>query len=148
MEDTGVTFDIRKACWMRDRAALEAIRHDVFVVEQQVPVDLEWDGLDESCTHLLAVAATGRPIGCARLLPDGHVGRMAVLRPWRGQGVGRALLRAAVAGAQAAGVRTVRLNAQVHALGFYEREGFEPFGEEFIDAGIAHRAMQRVIARA
>jgi len=147
MEDAGMTFCVRTACWTRDRAALQAIRHGVFVIEQQVPVELEWDGLDEGCAHLLAEDAAGRPIGCARLLPDGHVGRMAVLEPWRGRGVGRALLRAAVDRAQAAGFAIVRLNAQVHALGFYEREGFEARGEVFDDAGIPHRAMQRVIGR-
>jgi predicted GNAT family N-acyltransferase len=95
----------------------------------------------------LLTHAAGRPIGCARLLPDGHVGRMAVLRPWRGRGVGRALLQAALARAALAGFTVVRLNAQVHALDFYRREGFEAFGDVFSDAGIPHRAMQRVIER-
>ena len=114
----------------------------MFVAEQDVPVELEWDGLDPGCRHLLAEDAHGRPIGCARLLPDGHIGRMAVLAPWRGRGVGRALLRAMLAQAAASGFAMVRLNAQVQALGFYAREGFQACGDVFDDAGIAHRAMQ------
>ncbi len=141
-----MTFAVREARWDTDRGALQTVRHAVFVEEQGVPPDLEWDGLDEGCTHLLAEDAAGQPIGCARLLPDGHVGRMAVLMPWRGRGAGRALLQAALERARAAGVRVVRLNAQVHAIDFYRREGFEAFGEVFDDAGIPHRAMQRAIA--
>ncbi|MCE2949323.1 MAG: GNAT family N-acetyltransferase [bacterium] len=142
-----MTFSVRAAAWDADRARLQDVRHAVFVAEQGVPVDLEWDGLDADCTHLLAEDACGRPIGCARLLPDGHVGRMAVLRPWRGRGVGRALLRAALARAAMDGFTVVRLNAQVHALDFYRREGFEAVGEVFSDAGIPHRAMRRAIDR-
>lgn len=146
MESCTTTFAVRDASWASERLGLQAVRHSVFVVEQGVPVELEWDGLDADCTHLLAEDGDGRPIGCARLLPDGHVGRMAVLRPWRGRGVGRALLRAALARAASAGFPVVRLNAQVHALDFYRREGFEALGDVFDDAGIPHRAMQRTVA--
>jgi len=142
MESTGTAFRVRAASWPEDFAALRTVRETVFVVEQGVPVELEWDGLDPACRHLLAEDAQGRPIGCARLLPDGHIGRMAVVAPWRGRGVGRALLRAMLAQAAAAGFAIVRLNAQVHALGFYAREGFQAWGDVFDDAGIAHRAMQ------
>ena len=142
MESTGAAFRVRTATWAEDFAALRAVRETVFVAEQDVPVELEWDGLDPGCRHLLAEDAHGRPIGCARLLPDGHIGRMAVLAPWRGRGVGRALLRAMLAQAAASGFAMVRLNAQVQALGFYAREGFQACGDVFDDAGIAHRAMQ------
>lgn len=142
-----MTFAVRTADWAADGGRLQDVRHAVFVVEQGVPVELEWDGLDAHCMHLLAEDAAGRPIGCARLLPDGHVGRMAVLHPWRGRGVGRALLQAALARAALAGFTVVRLNAQVHALDFYRREGFEASGDVFSDAGIPHRAMQRAIER-
>ncbi len=138
-----MTFSVRDATWASDQPRLQAVRQSVFVVEQGVPLELEWDGLDAACTHLLAEDAAGRPIGCARLLPDGHVGRMAVLPSWRRRGVGRALLRAALVRAAAAGFTLVRLNAQVHALDFYRREGFEAVGDVFDDAGIPHRAMQR-----
>jgi len=142
MKSTGTAFKVRAASWAEDFAALRTVRETVFVVEQDVPVELEWDGLDEGCRHLLAEDTHGRPIGCVRLLPDGHIGRMAVLAPWRGRGVGRALLRAMLAQAAASGFAVVRLNAQVQALGFYAREGFQACGDVFDDAGIAHRAMQ------
>lgn len=140
-------FSVRVADWTRDQAALRSIRHAVFVVEQHVAVELEWDGLDDTSVHLLAEDSETQPIGCARVLEDGHVGRMAVLDAWRGYGVGRVLLRAALAQCAAAGFREALLNAQTHALGFYEREGFEAFGSEFLDAGIAHRAMRRLLRR-
>ncbi|MCA3069745.1 MAG: GNAT family N-acetyltransferase [Rhodocyclaceae bacterium] len=142
MKSTGTAFKVRAASWAEDFAALRTVRETVFVVEQDVPVELEWDGLDEGCRHLLAEDTHGRPIGCVRLLPDGHIGRMAVLAPWRGRGVGRALLRAMLVQAAASGFAVVRLNAQVQALGFYAREGFQACGDVFDDAGIAHRAMQ------
>jgi predicted GNAT family N-acyltransferase len=142
MKSTGTAFKVRAASWAEDFAALRTVRETVFVVEQDVPVELEWDGLDEGCRHLLAEDTHGRPIGCVRLLPDGHIGRMAVLAPWRGRGVGRALLRAMLVQAAASGFAVVRLNAQVQALGFYAREGFQACGDMFDDAGIAHRAMQ------
>jgi predicted GNAT family N-acyltransferase len=134
---------VRLADWARDRDALRRIRHEVFVVEQQVPAELEWDGIDADCRHALAEDAAGRPIGCGRLLPDGHIGRMAVLRDSRGQGVGAALLARLVAEARAAGHASVVLNAQTQALAFYARQGFVAFGDEFFEAGIAHRAMRR-----
>jgi len=139
--ETRVT--VRVGDWSTDRAALQSIRHSVFVIEQDVPVELEWDGLDAQCTHLLAADADGQPVGCARVLSDGHIGRMAVLAPWRGRGVGRRLLQAAIAAAAAAGFEEAQLNAQTHALGFYEREGFIAHGPVFDDAGIAHRTMRR-----
>lgn len=138
-----MTFSVRDATWASDQPRLQAVRQSVFVVEQGVPLELEWDGLDAACTHLLAEDAAGRPIGCARLLPDGHVGRMAVLAPWRGRGAGGALLQAALVRARSAGFARVRLNAQVHAIDFYRRQGFEAYGDVFDDAGIPHRAMQR-----
>ena len=142
MKSPVIAFRVRTADWAADGVALQSVRAAVFVAEQGVPLDLEWDGLDEGCRHLLAEDLPGVPIGCARLLPDGHIGRMAVLAGWRGRGVGRALLRAMLVHAAAAGHDIVRLNAQVHALGFYAREGFEACGDVFDEAGIAHRAMR------
>ena len=88
----------------------------------------------------------GTPIGCGRLLPDGHVGRMAVLASWRGRGVGAALLTRLVAAAQARGDARVVLNAQVQAMPFYARFGFAPVGAPFVEAGIPHQAMARALA--
>ena len=110
-------------------------------VEQRVPAEIELDEHDVRCVHALAFA-DGKAIGTARLLPDGHIGRMAVLKAWRGRGAGRALLRALVEEARRRGDRRVLLSAQVHALGFYRAEGFEPEGAVYEEAGIAHQAMR------
>lgn len=122
----------------RDR--LRSIRRQVFIVEQNVPEELEWDNKDQGCTHILAFS-DGKAIGTGRLTKDGKIGRMAVLGSWRGQGVGGALLSRLVELARLAGLRQCELNAQVHAIGFYERYGFTPEGAEFDDAGIPHRRM-------
>ncbi len=137
------TYRVRLTDWARDAEALRAVRHAVFCVEQGIPAELEWDAVDAECPHALAEDAVGRPIGCGRLLPDGHVGRMAVLAPWRGRGVGGALLAALVDLARERGHGEVRLNAQEHAVPFYARHGFAPVGAPFDEAGIPHRAMAR-----
>ena len=80
---------VRPAVWERDDEALRLIRFAVFVVEQHVPEELEWDGIDAACEHAIAEDGAGSPVGCGRLLPDGHIGRMAVLRAWRGRAKGR-----------------------------------------------------------
>jgi len=138
-------FRVRLAEWPGDQPALRTIRHAVFVTEQHVPEDLEWDGSDGVCRHALAEDAQGNAIGCGRLLPDGHIGRMAVLPAWRGRGVGSALLATLVDLAREMGHRRVALNAQTGALPFYARHGFVPCGAEFEEAGIAHRAMERAL---
>ena len=111
--------------------------------EQGVPLELEMDEQDPRCDHALAYSADGAAVGTGRLLPDGHIGRMAVLREWRGKGVGGLLLLALVEQARSRGQATLRLNAQTHAAGFYRRFGFDISGPEFIEAGIAHAAMRR-----
>jgi len=139
------SFIVRRADWDCDREDLRCIREAVFVREQQVPLELEWDGLDQACVHVLALDEGGVPIGTGRLLPDGHIGRMAVLPTWRRHGVGAALLNELVRVAIEQGFDQVMLNAQVQAMGFYGRYGFAPEGEEFLDAGISHRRMRRVL---
>lgn len=131
--------------WSALRKEAEAVRHAVFVEEQQVPAEIELDEFDAVSVHALAFDAHGRVVGTGRLLPDGHIGRMAVLRECRGSGVGSALLRTLMAAALSRGDREVRLNAQTHALRFYARFGFVAVGEEFDDAGIPHRAMRRLL---
>ena len=133
---------VRAANWNVDRGALRSVREQVFVREQGVPVELEWDDFDPMCQHVVAEVGGGA-IGTGRLLPDGHIGRMAVLESWRGQGVGSALLEALLQIARDRGVRQVRLNAQSRAVAFYRRHGFAAEGEEFIEAGIPHRSMWR-----
>ena len=124
---------------------LRAVRDVVFVEEQGVPVDIERDAIDAACTHVLARDPGGRPIGTGRLAADGKIGRMAVLRDWRGRGVGRALLLQLVEAARAADLRELFLHAQVDAERFYAAEGFLPVGERFEEAGIQHQAMRRVL---
>ncbi|HEX5313418.1 MAG TPA: GNAT family N-acetyltransferase [Gammaproteobacteria bacterium] len=133
-------FSIRLADWSDDLPALRDIRTRVFIEEQQVPLALEWDELDGQCVHALAVAGA-EPVGTGRLTPDGHIGRMAVLREWRGRGVGAALLDILMHAARARGDHVCRLHAQTHALGFYSRYGFLPEGEIFMEAGIPHQTM-------
>lgn len=127
----------------RHEAEIRAIRHEVFVVGQDVPEEEEWDGLDEvpSTTHLLALAADGTAVGTARLLPGGKIGRMAVRAPHRGRGVGSALLLALVELARSQGEPRCHLGAQLQAIPFYERHGFVAEGAVFLDAGIEHREM-------
>lgn len=136
-------FNIRTAEWDRDREAIRLVRQTVFVVEQSVPSDLEWDGKDERCLHVLAESSNRDVIGTGRLQPSGKLGRMAVLRPWRGLGVGSAILRALIEAAAESGIDEIYLHAQNRAISFYDRFGFEPEGEEFMEAGIPHRLMRR-----
>jgi predicted GNAT family N-acyltransferase len=116
------------------------IRRVVFIDEQNVPQEEEWDGLDPECHHFIAMLDE-QPVGTARLLPDGHIGRVAVLTDVRGTGIGVLLMQAAIEAALHAGHSQVALSSQVHALAFYERLGFVAHGEEFLDAGIPHREM-------
>ena len=140
-------FTLVETDWTRDARRLGAVRRRVFVDEQGVPERLEWDAHDAVATHWLALA-DGVPVGCARLLPDGQIGRMAVLPAWRGRGIGRALLGAALAAAQARGHQTVRLSAQLHAAAFYARAGFVVSGDVYEEAGIPHVAMLKTLASA
>jgi predicted GNAT family N-acyltransferase len=134
---------VEVAEWARAGAACRAVREAVFVHEQGVPPTLEWDAADPACAHVLARDGAGAPVGTARLTAEGRVGRMAVLPAWRGQGVGTALLAALLDLARARGLTTVRLSAQLHAVPFYARRGFEPDGPVFTEAGILHRRMSR-----
>jgi predicted GNAT family N-acyltransferase len=105
------------------------------------PIELEWDQFDEDCLHLLALDDNGEPIGTARLLQDGHIGRMAVLKEWRGRGVGTALLSYLLRETERRLLVVAILNSQSYAIGFYARFGFKLEGREFIDAGIPHVRM-------
>jgi len=135
------SFTVHLANWQVHGPALRAIRETVFIHEQHVPVELEWDEFDANCLHMLALDSAGYPIGTARLLPDGHIGRMAVLKDWRGRSVGSALLLRLLAEARKRHLQQVIVNAQTYAAVFYARFGFQTAGEEFIDAGIPHVRM-------
>ncbi|TDO06872.1 putative GNAT family N-acyltransferase [Halomonas ventosae] len=136
-----IALAIKEGSWDELEAEASEIRRVVFIEEQQVPRAEEWDGRDPDCRHFLALLE-GRPVGTARLLPDAHIGRVAVLAEARGLGIGLALMRAAIEAARRDGHAMVELAAQTHALAFYTRLGFEAFGDEFLDAGIAHRNMR------
>ncbi len=139
-------FTVKPVYWIASEKMLRAIRNTVFVEEQGVPVDLEWDGLDEHAYHVMAFAADGTPIGTGRLLQDGHIGRVAVLKEWRGRGVGRALLDLLLVIANKMGYDEVKLHAQTRVLDFYARRGFAQQGETFMEAGILHVLMTRTTA--
>lgn len=130
--------------WQAARPHAAPIRFEVFVEEQGVPAEIELDDMDDRCLH--AVAFDGaRAVGTGRLLPDGHIGRMAVLKDWRGKGVGSRLLARLMEAARARGDREVVLSAQVHAVPFYKAHGFAEAGEEYEEAGLPHRDMRRAL---
>ncbi|OWW22808.1 GCN5 family acetyltransferase [Noviherbaspirillum denitrificans] len=129
--------------WATQREGAQAVRYDVFVLEQKVPLEMEWDEMDAQCVHALALDSEGSVIGTGRLLPDGHIGRMAVRPQVRGQGIGALMLEALVEAARKRGDREVMLNAQTQAEAFYERYGFRREGEVFMEAGIPHIHMRR-----
>lgn len=136
-----VAVEVRTADWVRDQALLRSIREQVFVQEQKVPTELEWDGIDARCAHVIAYLDDGRAVATGRLLPDGHIGRIAVLKPWRRQGIGSRVLQSLIEIAEARGMASCALNAQTYALAFYQRHGFVAEGDEFDEAGIAHQHM-------
>jgi len=115
--------------WEKARAHAAPIRFTVFVEEQGVPRDIELDDLDQHCIHALLFEGES-PVGTGRLLPDGHIGRMAVLKEWRGRGIGSGILNALVEEARRRGDREVALSAQVHAVAFYRAHGFVEEGGE------------------
>src|SRR5699024_11824164 len=118
------------------RADLHAVRARVFIDEQGVPPGLERDAEDPGCTHELARDESGRPVGAGRISSTGRIGRMAVLREWRGRGVGEAMLEALLDQARARTLAEATLHAQASAIGFYSRHGFVAVGKRFQEAGI------------
>ncbi|RSS35806.1 GNAT family N-acetyltransferase [Streptomyces sp. WAC08241] len=151
-------YAVREVLGDADREACFAVRREVFVEEQGVPKELEYDAYDATAVHVLAVRADGLPLGTGRLLHGadaagktggdasvGSLGRLAVAEAARGLGVGAALVRGIEDAARERGLTAVDLHAQTHALGFYERLGYEAYGPEFPDAGIPHRAMRKAL---
>lgn len=150
--------EIRLVTTPGELEAAYAIRTDVFVTEQGVPVELELDELDETADHFVAYD-DGRPVGAGRLVvespgfegsdpslgPVGHLGRLAVRPETRGSGLGVDLVRAIESRARDRGLAVMALSAQTHALGFYERLGYTAYGPEFDDAGLPHRWMRRAL---
>ncbi len=137
---------LRLGGWAELGEGARAVRTAVFIEEQGVPVELEWDDEDAGALHALVLEASGQALATARLLPArqgrARLGRMAVRPVWRGAGWGRRMLQALCEAARARGDRVIELSAQCHALGFYAREGFVAEGPVYLDAGIEHRSMR------
>ncbi len=134
-------FTVSLVCWHDGEPLLKPIREAVFIREQGVPEASEWDGLDESCRHALALSLQGDAIGCGRMLPDGHIGHIAVLPQWRKQKIGTAIMEALLDYARAHDYRQASVDAQPHSAPFYQRFGFVGQGEAFMIAGLPHIKM-------
>jgi predicted GNAT family N-acyltransferase len=139
-------FTVSLVSWHDGEPLLRAIREAVFVREQNVPEELEWDGMDDGSRHALALSLNGDAIGCGRILPNGHIGRIAVLPQWRNQRVGTAIMEALLDEAHARGYKQVDVHAQTQAVPFYHIFGFVESGKEFMDAGMPHRKMKLKLA--
>lgn len=140
-----MTVRIRKYSWQLAPGHIREIRQKVFVEEQKVPPELEWDDTDEIADHFLAVLPDNTPAGVARLFSTlnetGHIGRMAILPEFRGRGIGEAMLRHLIT--ESAGqYQELKLSAQQHAIPFYQRAGFHVCSEPYDDAGIPHLDMR------
>ncbi|MFN0305064.1 MAG: GNAT family N-acetyltransferase [Burkholderiales bacterium] len=142
---SAIDVQIRLLTWELAQSQAMPIREVVFVQEQGVPIEIEMDEFDPVCVHAIAMIGTGEAIGTGRLLPDGHIGRVAVLKAWRGKGVGATLLETLVRRAIDQGFEHAMLNAQSHAKAFYEKAGFVVEGDTFMEAGIPHVAMRRTL---
>lgn len=137
---TDTLFHIEVADWDTRQGQIKEVRTRVFIREQGVPEELEWDEKDRESIHLLALLDSGEAIGTARMFHN-HIGRMCVLPDWRGKGVGRRLLATLLDLTRQHGMEAPILHAQTSAIGFYEKSGFIASGPLFMDAGIAHRTM-------
>jgi predicted GNAT family N-acyltransferase len=135
------SYHIQILNWQENESALRFVRKAVFILEQQIPEDLEWDEFDSISMHILALNSDAEPIGTARLLPDGHIGRMAILKEWRGKRVGSAIMERILQEMIRRDMRKAKLNAQVTARNFYGKFGFQASGKEFMEAGIPHIKM-------
>jgi predicted GNAT family N-acyltransferase len=140
-----MTIRIKPATWKNDHHALSKVRKKVFIEEQHVPVELEWDDEDDLAWHWLAETETGEAIGTARLLRSHQIGRMAVLPAYRHQHIGKQLLQATIDQAIKNDWFDVYLHAQNHAIDFYLKFGFSAEGPEFMDAGMPHRTMRKTL---
>ncbi|MFZ5502963.1 MAG: GNAT family N-acetyltransferase [Pseudomonadota bacterium] len=142
----GNPFTVSLVCWHDGEPLLRAIREAVFIREQGVPPELEWDEFDQGCRHALALSLKGDAIGCGRMLNDGHIGRIAVMPQWRKQYVGTAIMEALLDEARLRGYRQVDVDAQTYAMPFYHRFDFIEQGKVFMDAGLPHIKMKLTLA--
>lgn len=135
-------YYLEPANYVADHDDIVRVRHAVFVVEQNIPEELEFDELDPLCHHVLARDNQGRAIGTGRLTMEGKLGRLAVLPAWRRQRVGESLVRTFVERARGLGLTAVTASAQVSVLGFYQQFGFNPEGAVFMEADIPHQTVR------
>ncbi|NCF28550.1 MAG: GNAT family N-acetyltransferase [Gammaproteobacteria bacterium] len=143
--DSPENLQISLADWERNSAAIRAVRNTVFSVEQGISETLDFDGRDQDCVHVLAQIGESEIVGTARMLPDGHVGRIAVHKQWRGQGVGTQLVEYLAAVARDRGFAEIHLHSQVQAAEFYSALNFVARGEVFMEADIEHVLMVRIL---
>ncbi|MDX8379437.1 MAG: GNAT family N-acetyltransferase [Gallionella sp.] len=135
-------FTVSLVCWHDGEPLLKHVRATVFICEQAIPAELEWDGFDEECRHALVLSAQGEAIGCGRMGAEGHIGRIAVLPTWRKQKVGTAIMEALLDYARTHDYHQVDVDAQTYAMPFYHGFEFVEQGEVFIDADLPHIKMQ------
>jgi len=136
-------YRIELMSWDKAQPIAGPIRFAIFVGEQNVPPGIELDDMDAKSVHAIAYTPDGQAVGTGRLLPDGHIGRMAVVKEWRRQGVGAAILEALVEEARRRGHAEVVLSAQLQAAEFYRNHGFVAEGKVYQEAGILHQRMRR-----
>ena len=134
-------FSVSLICWHDGEPLLKSVREAVFIHEQGISPELEWDGADEHCRHALVLSQQGEAIGCGRMLANGHIGRIAVSSKWRKQKVGTAIMEALLNYAHAHDYPQVDVDAQTHAIPFYRSFDFVDEGEVFMDAGLPHIRM-------
>jgi len=132
---------IKTVDFKNDFSEIEGIRTAVFIKEQNVPIELEWDEFDNDSTHILAYY-NNKAVGTARLLKDGHIGRMAVLKKYRNRNIGRNMLKYLLQIAQKSSINSIELSAQEHAVEFYKKYGFSVTSNVYLDAGIPHYDMK------
>jgi predicted GNAT family N-acyltransferase len=133
--------------WTEAQSLVKLLRYQVFVIEQKVPEEMEWDEFDGMAWHAI-VTADNQTVGTGRLILDGHIakiGRMAVQSLRRNQGIGKSILNALIQTAKEKGAQECILHAQTHAIAFYAKADFEPHGPIFDEAGIPHVEMRLIL---
>lgn len=135
------TWYVQLASFSVDGPKIRAVRETVFIIEQGIPAELEWDQDDHTAQHVLALTSAHEPIGTGRLLTDGRIGRMAVIAAWRHQGVGTAIMQQLLTLARQQGFQHISLSSQKTALAFYQQLGFIPQGPDYLEVGIPHQKM-------
>lgn len=135
---------IKQVTWQQAESDLRKVRTIVFIEEQSVTPEFEWDEIDSGAVHLLAMLEN-EPIGCLRIIHHAKIGRMAVLSQWRDLGIGKMLLNEAIDICRKYGSKQIDLSAQTHAIHFYQQAGFQITSEEYTDVQIPHVDMRLIL---